>query len=478
MIANNNSHLRLIGCVAIAVFMARLDIYVVNISLPTIARHFHADTSAVSWVTMSYLLFNCGAMMLIGRIADAVSARTLFIWGYAIFTAGSLFCGLATSLGMLVIFRCVQGLGGSILVIMTYTAISRFLPTGKVGGAMGILATCGALGIAVGSPLGGFLTERLSWQWVFFVNVPIGVLAIFLASWTIPAEMGAGKPMGKLDYLGATLSILGVVSFVLALNVGQKEGWDSLRFQAPLVLSAVSGFLFVVRQLKAKDPLVAPSLLKERRFLLANAVTVYGLILMGGNAFLMPFFLELVKGLNTERAGLVLMVYSVTFMILSPLAGRLADRFAPSRLCVAGMSVAAAACFLFARMLGTPGLASVIVFLAAIALGYALFMASNAKQVLGSAPMEQKGAASAVFGTLCNFSLLIGVNGFETFYAETGVTPGSAVPLALDAGTWVPGFSHAYIFGACACLVSLLLAFGVPHIGKGAGELAADSGNR
>ncbi|MFA6562920.1 MAG: DHA2 family efflux MFS transporter permease subunit [Verrucomicrobiia bacterium] len=468
MTTDRHSHLRLVGCVAVAVFMARLDIYVVNISLPAIARHFHADTSAVSWVTMSYLLFNCGAMMLIGRIADTVSSRTLFIWGYAIFTAGSLFCGLATSLGMLVFFRCVQGLGGSILVIMTYAAVSRFLPAAKVGGAMGILAMCGALGVAMGSPLGGFLTERLSWQWVFFVNVPIGVLAILLASWTIPGGMGAGKRMGKLDYLGTMLSILGVVSFILALNVGQKEGWDSPPFPALLALSAVSGWLFVARQLKAKDPLIAPSLLKERRFLLANAVSVSGLILMGGNAFLMPFFLELVKSLSTERAGLVLMVYSVTFMILSPLAGRLADRFAPWRLCVAGMGVAAAGCFLFTRTLGAPGLASVVIFLVGIALAYALFMAANAKQVLSSAPMEQKGSASAVFGMLCNLSLLIGVNIFETFYAETGVTPGSATPLAPDAGQWVPGFSHAYLFGACACLVSLLLAFGIPFFGKGA----------
>jgi len=478
MITGRSSHLRLVGCVAVAVFMARLDIYVVNISLPTIARHFHAGTSAVSWVTMSYLLFNCGAMMLIGRIADTVSPRTLFIWGYAVFTAGSLLCGLATSLGMLVFFRCVQGLGGSILVIMTYTAVSRFLPAAKVGGAMGILATCGALGIAVGSPLGGFLTERLSWQWVFFVNVPIGVLAILLASWAIPGGMGAGKPMGKLDYLGALLSMLVVVSFVLALNIGQKQGWDSLPFPALLGLSAVCGLLFLARQFKAKDPLIAPALLKNRRFLLANAITVSGLILMGGNAFLMPFFLELAKGLRAERAGMVLMIYSVTFMVLSPLAGRLADRFAPSRLCAAGMGVAAAGCLLFARTLGAPGLASVVIFLVGLALAYALFMAANAKQVLDSAPMEQKGAASAVFGTLYNLSLLIGVNVFETLYAETGATLGNAVPLTPDAGRWAPGFSHPYLFGACACLVSLLLAFGIPHTGQGAGKTAAATGNR
>ena len=470
MFADRKAQRRLVVCVAVAVFMARLDIYVVNISLPTIARHFHAGTSAVSWVTMSYLLFNCGAMMLVGRIADAVSPRTMFIWGYAIFTAGSLLCGLATSLGMLVFFRCVQGFGGSILVIMTYTAVTRFLPASKVGGAMGILATCGALGIAVGSPLGGFLTERLSWQWVFFVNVPVGILAILLASWAIPCGSGTGKRLGKLDCLGALLSMLCVVCFVLALNAGQTEGWQSSRFPALVAFSAFCGVLFLVRQFKAKEPLIAPALLKDRRFLLANAVTVFGMLLMGGNAFLMPFLLEQGKGLSPERAGMVLMIYSVTFMALSPLAGRFADRRAPTHFCVAGMGVAAACCLFLALTLGAPGFACVVAFLVGLAIAYSLFMAANAKQVLSSAPMEQKGAASAVYGTIYNLGMLIGVNVFETLYAGAGDPLRSAEPIAQCMGAWVPGFSLPYIFGAGACLVSLLLAFCIPHISKGAGS--------
>jgi len=473
-ITDRGGELWLVGSVAVAVFMARLDIYVVNISLPTIARHFHAGTSAVSWITMGYLLLNCASMMLVGRIADSVSPRALFVVGYAIFTAASLFCDLSTSLGLLIFYRCVQGIGGSILVIMTYTAVSRFLPTARVGGAMGILATCGALGIAVGSPLGGLLTERLSWPWVFFVNVPIGILAILLASRAIPAGGGAKSRAGGLDYPGALLGILAVVSFILALNVGQKGSWGLPSVAALFVLSGVSGILFLVRQMKAENPLIAPSLLKDRRFLLANAVSVFGLILMGGNAFLLPFFLELAKGLSTERAGLVLMVYSVTFMVFSPLTGRMADRLPPWRLCMAGMGLASAGCILFARTLGAPGLTRVYVFLVGLGLSYALFMASSAKQVLGSAPMEHKGAASAVFGTLYNLSLLLGVNVFETLYAEGGTAPGRAAALAPEAARWVPGFSDAYLFGACTCVVSLLICFGIPAFGKGAGELGAE----
>ncbi len=464
-ITGRSLQLRLISSLAVAVFMARLDIYVVNISLPSIARHFGAGTNAVAWVTMGYLLSNCGSMMLVGRLADTANPRTLFIWGYAVFTAGSLFCGLSTSLGMLVFFRCVQGLGGSILVILTYTAVSRLLPAANVGGAMGILATCGALGVAVGSPLGGLLTERLSWQWVFFINVPVGLLAILLASWAIPGGECAKKRSNRLDWPSALLSIVGVVSFILALNANQKECRSVLPVLSFFALSAFSGWFFFIRQVKAKNPLIAPSLLRDRGFLLGNAVSVFGLILMGGNAFLMPFFLELGKGLGTARAGLVLLAYSVTFIILSPLTGRLADRFAPWRLCAAGMGLAAAGSVIFSLTLGAPGLASAVVFLVGLALAYALFMASNAKQVLGSAPMEQKGSASAVFGTLYSLSLLLGVNVFETLYAAKAGIRGNAVPLT-DTERLASGFSHAYIFGACACLISIVFALGIPWGGK------------
>ena len=454
----------LVASAAIAVFMGRLDIYVVNISLPTIAKHFDIGTTAASWVTISYLLFSCGAMLLMGHVADAVSPRRLFICGYAVFTAASLLCGFSQGFGMLIFLRCVQGLGASILVTMTFTVVSRFLPRRRVGGATGILATFGALGIAVGSPLGAFLAARFSWRWVFFVNVPIGVLAILLAHRAIPGDTRAKGRLGKLDYVGAVLSLLAIACFILALNFGQNERWSSPSTLVLFALFAILGSLFLARQLTTKDPLVAPSLLKDKPFLLANAVSVSGLIVMGGNAFLMPFFLERVKGLPTERAGLLLLVYSLTFIVLSPLSGRLADRVAPWRLCAIGMGLGTVVCLLFALAMGDPGLSSVVLFLAALALAYAVFMASNAKEVLESASAEHKGIASAVFGTLYTLGLLLGVGIFETLCSGAHASAGP--PLADTAAHWQPGFSNAYLFGAGACLISCVLACSIPFLDR------------
>ncbi len=456
MKAGRGSRALFIASVAVAVFMARLDTYIVNISLPAMARSFGVGTSAISWVTMGYLLFNCGAMMLVGRLADSVPPRRLFIWGYAIFTAGSLFCGLAPGLGLLIFCRCLQGLGGAVLVITTYTAVSRFLPAAEVGGAMGVLATFGALGIAVGSPLGGLLTERFSWPWVFFVNVPVGIAAIALARWAMPDDLGAEEREGRLDLPGALLSLVAVAAFILGLDAGHETGWLSWHALGLLGLSALCGPLFLLRQNRVASPLVPSALLGDRRFLLANSVSVAGLLLMGGNAFLLPFLLERVKGLDAERSGLVILTYSVLFMALSPLTGRLADRFAPWHLCAAGMGVAAADCIFLALTMGALGIGMVVVFLAGLAVAYALFMAASSKQVLGSAPAEEKGAASAVYGTLYNLSLLLGVAAFETFYAAAGT---GEVKMMAGPALREPGFSRAYFFGAIACLASLALAW-------------------
>jgi len=459
-----------VASVAVAIFMARLDISIVNISLPSIAGSFHADTGAVAWVAMGYLLFSCGCMLVVGRVADDLSPRLLFVLGYAVFTIASLLCGLAGSLAMLIVFRCVQGVGGAVLVILAYTAVARYLPAQRAGGAMGLLATSGALGIALGSPLGGLLTEQLSWRWVFFVNVPVGVIAVVLALRVVPRQAARMGPPARLDYAGAVLSFVAVAALVTALSLGEEAGWGSAVIIALFALCAVTGVLFVVRQSRAADPLVAPSLLRDRRFLLAVTTTVCGCILMGGNGFLMPFYLELVHGLDPGDAGLVLLVYSAVFIVLSPLTGRLADRHAPWRSCAAGMGVGAAACATFAFALGAAGLAAPVVFLVAMALAYALFFAANGKEVLGAAPAEHKGAASAVFGTLYTLSLLLGITLFETVYSQS--VSGELAAAAPAAGGWQPGFSGAYVAGAVACGLAVLSSFVTARLGRSSAPLA------
>ena len=487
----------LVVSLALAVFMGRLDIYLVGIALPTVARDFHVRTSMVAWVTIGYLLFNTGTMLFVGQLAQRSRPRRLFLAGYAVFVVGALVAALSPTLGVLIAARCAQGLGGSIMVIMTYSAVSRLLPT-WVGATMGLLALAGALGVAVGSPLGGVLTATLSWRWVFFVNVPVGVAAMAVA-WralpaTDPANEGAGSGSaaapagtgdagagaGRLDYAGGALSFLALSALILFLDTGQTRGWVSWGSLVLLAIAVVGGALFVWNESRAARPLVAPALFRDRRVLVVAAACVAGVVLMGGNSLLVPFFLQLGKGMGTAQAGVLLLVYSLTFMALSPYAGRLADRFAPRRVSAAGMLVGVAAAGLLAFTAAAPGYVLVVAYLLGLAVTYALFMPANSKQVLEAPPEEHRAAGPALLGTLNTLGLLLGASLFKTaFSASVGLrdpallekaaggaataagsataSASSAAALATGPGWWLAGFSPAYLTGAIACGVALTL---------------------
>jgi len=481
--------------------MGRLDIFIVAIALPTVARELQVGTGAVAWVTIGYLLVGTGSMLFVGRLAERVGTRRLFVTGYAIFIAGALICALSPTLGVLVAARCLQGLGGAVMTVMTYAAVSRLLPPAKMGATMGLLATAGALGVAVGSPLGGVLAATVSWRAAFFVNVPVGIAAIVVAWRALPApgkhaaaepaagagprqtpESGpvtAGRP--RLDYAGGALSFIALGALVLFLDSGQTRGWATWSSLVLLTAALVGAVLFVRLERRAAEPLLSPQLLRDRRVLLVAGACVSGLVLMGGNSFLMPFYLEVGKGLGTATAGLLLMTYSLAFMALSPFAGRLADRHAARAVAAVGMAAGAAACTWLALTADAPGLVPVMAFLLALAVTYSTFMPANSKEVLEAPPQQERGAGPALLGTLNSLGLLLGASLYKTAFAASvgrrdpalaqamgdagGATAGTGATTAAAgaaaqadaAGWWFIGFSPAYMVGAIACGVALVL---------------------
>ena len=492
----------LVTSLVIAVFLGRLDMFLVAIALPTIARDFRAGTGAVAWVTVGFLLFSTGTMLFFGRLAGRAGPRRLFVTGYAVFAAGALLCAVSPTLGALVAARCLQGLGGALMVVMTFSAVDRLLPAARAGATMGTLALAGALGVAVGSPLGGVLAT-VSWRWVFVVLAATGLAAIVVAWRALPAGAprvdGAQPAAGsadrgadeagrrpRLDYAGGALSFAALGAFILFLDVGQSRGWVSWPSLALLAGAVVLGALFLRRETRAAEPLIAPAVFKDRRVLLVGGICVSALLLMGGNNLLMPFYLELGKGMATAKAGLLLMMYSVTIMALSPFTGRMADRRAPRAVSAAGMAAGVAACAWFALTARAPGYLPVIGFLLALAVTFSLFLPANTKELLQAPPEEERGAGPALVGTLNALALLLGAAVFKTvFLASVGLRdpalahPGAATsaPAAADAAAgvassagatdaaaglagpawWAAGFSPAYAAGAVACGVALAL---------------------
>ncbi len=461
LVTDKSTQLWIVISVAFCSFMSRLNNYIINISLPTIAENFGIGTNEVSRVVVVYLLIITSTLLLFGRLADKIGLKRVFISGYALFVFGSMLCGISGNIHVLVGFRCLQAIGSAMLLASGYAIISKFLPQDITGWAFGITSTSSALGVATGAPLGGIITAYLSWHWIFYINVPVGIAAIIVAAKMIP-EDGPREVTGEngkksFDIPGATLSFLGLLILLFALNTGEELGWISPRVGLTFLVAAVLLGLFIRREKTCKDPLLDLKFFTNLRFTLTIIATFMAYILITGNAFLLPFYLEFVKGLDTKQTGMVLLTYSLIYVFFSSSAGRLADRVSPRTLCCIAMSSGALCSLTFAFTLGCGGLWPAFLFLIWLGFSYVLFFSPNNKQVMMFAVAGKQGSASGVFNTVMNLGMVIGVALFETVFSAG--LPGKAAAKSLSSvppGLLLGGFRNAYVLGGLVCAVALV----------------------
>jgi EmrB/QacA subfamily drug resistance transporter len=454
--------------VAFASFMVRLNNYTVNVSLPSIAEHFCTGTGQVSRIVMSYLLIITSTLLLFGKLGDRISLKKVFLGGYAVFTIGSLLCGLSPGIYTLIGSRVVQGIGGSMLLATSFAIISRHLPSDRTGWAFGITSTASSLGVATGAPVGGVITGYLSWHWIFFINVPIGITALWVAARNIPEERTADergrndRGRERFDFAGGTLSFFGLAMLLYAFNAGKEMGWGSPAIVSSFALALVLLSLLVFRESRISFPLLDLSLFKNLTFTFALCGTFMSYLLVSGNAFILPFYLKATKGLNAQQIGLVLLVYSSIYVLLSSRAGKLADKVNPAMLCTVAMASAAVNTFVFSYTLKLQGLAPAIVFLVWMAVSFVIFFSPNNKQVMSCATRERHGVASGMFNTTTNLGMVFGVALFEAIFAQfSGNVPirafGSPTSLVQQAALF-SGFQAAYVCGGIACTGALVFS--------------------
>jgi EmrB/QacA subfamily drug resistance transporter len=446
-------------------FMCTLDSYIVNISLPAIARDFNVTTSIVSRVLLIYLLFLTGTVLLYGKLGDLYGHARIFTWGFCLFTLSSLLCGLSRSIDFLIISRAIQGTSAAMLFSLAPALIPRYLPPESRGWGFGMITMAASLGLSIGPPVGGLISTHLSWHYIFLINVPVGIIAIFIARKVFPKE-SPHIPQGKryrFDIAGTLLSIMWLSTLIYSLNMGQEHGWHSRRIIISLSLTVLFLGLFIFQEKRSADPLVDFSLLKMPSFTLANMANVFAFMMIAGNGFLMPFYLIQLRGLRADTAGLIMILQSLMSMVAAPWAGKMCSRLSPRRLCLVGSLSASAACLIFALTLGSNSLLPLICFLGWLGFSSGMFMSPNNTQIMNLAPEEHQGAASGILKTLSNLGAMMGVCLCESMYtmgfpknpAGTGVHiahPGIS-PEIMQAG-----FHHAYFFmaalGTCAFIAS------------------------
>lgn len=449
--------------VAFASFMAALDTYIVNVALPAIAHYFDTGTSDVALVAVAYLLVVTSALPIFGKIGDRIGFKKVFIMGFAFFTIGSLLCGLSPYIYILVGSRCIQGAGASMLYAVGMALIPRYLPQERRGWAFGMVATMAGLGVVVGAPLGGVITQYLNWHWIFLINVPVGIAAIIVAHKVIPGEGidKTNKSSSPFDIVGALTSFLGLAALVSGLNKGQEMGWEHPGIIAAFCISGVLLTTFIIWEKYCKDPLLDLSIFKISSFKYGAFAALFPWAVFAGGNFLLPFYLQMEKGLQPSMVGAVFLISSVIYIITSPLMGRLSDKVGKRILCCFGAIGAAAASLFFVFSLSCDSLFPVMIYLAVMGLSMGAFVPANNNLTLGSVSEESQGASSAASRALINLGMVLGVAIFETIF--NAALPSSALNTSVISAD-IPqtllneGFRNAFMAGAIICVAGFILS--------------------
>ena len=393
--------------VGLATFMTYLDNNIVNVAIPDIQRELGLSTAGIEWVVSGYILTFAGLLLAGGRLADAFGRRRLFVIGLVIFTASSLFAGFAGGATTLIAARALQGIGAAAVTPTTLAIISAtFTDPRERNAAVGIWGGVGALALAVGPALGGFLTQHVSWQWIFWINVPIGVGTIALGAWTI-RESREDEARG-LDLPGVVLSTVSLFALTWALIEGHDRGWTSAGILSAFALAALTAVVFVVVERRVAEPMVDVRLFARREFtggIVALMLWAFGLF---GIYFFTSLYLQGVLGFSPTKAGAAFVPMAVLMAASAVVSDRVAARYGAYRSTALGM-VAMGLGIASTGLLGKEATyLSLMPSFAVIGIGGGLTIPLTAT-VLGVMPTSQAGVASAVFNASREVAGLLGI---------------------------------------------------------------------
>ncbi|WOF15656.1 MFS transporter [Methanoplanus sp. FWC-SCC4] len=465
--SSNSGFLLLIIAISMAAFMSSLDGTIVNIALPTISEAFDISSGTVSWVATSYLLVMAGCVLIFGKISDVIGFKRVFLSGFIIFTTGSFACGfipeILNSFSSLVGSRVLQAVGGAMITAIAPAMITAFIPMDQKGKAMGIIMTVAALGTAIGPTIGGLLTQYLSWHWIFYINVPVGVVALFLGARVIPSTVKTGKLKG-FDKGGAAFIFIGLATLLFAVSEGQALGWTSPVILLSAVLAVFSLGYFVWHELKTAEPLLDIRLFKNRNFIFTNMMMALVFFSFAGINYLLPFYLQYVQGFDTSTAGLILTSLSFAMMVSGIIAGMLINKTGCRVLCIAAGIIISAGYFMTTLLRVDSTMSFVIMCLLVIGFGLGLIITPASNMIMNSVSRKYQGMVSSLtslerFAPMTigiAISNLIFVQGILTIASHRGIVQDTPASMKLEVLT--AGFDLAFFASFIIGIIVLILA--------------------
>ena len=496
-----------LAAMVFGLLMPMLDNLVVNVALPTIQRELGAGVSSLAWIIDAYTLTFASFMLTGGALGDLYGRKRFFMAGLVVFTMGSLLCGLSGSTAQLIAFRATQGLGAAMLLPGSLSIITATFHGRERGAAIGIWAAFSGLAIALGPIVGGYLVEHVSWQSIFFVNIPIGIIGFILTAIVVPETRDTSRSR-KVDPPGLITGTAGIFFLVYALIEGNAKGWTDGVILGSFVLSAILLLTFFIVESRRPSPMLPLSFWKIPTFTASNIVAATVFFALFGVTFFLTLYLQNVEGYSPVAAGLRLFPFTLMILILAPLSGRLSDKYGSRWFMAAGTFTAAIGMALLTRTDVGSAYATVILpaFLI-LGAGLAITMAPMTSAVMGSVETRHAGVASAATNTTRELGGVFGIailgaivtsaarRGLVPQLVKAGLSPAQATGIAAAGGRGVgagvaatpsgpiaqavhTSFVHAIHIGMTVGVFVILIATAVSilfvrsHVGSQDGEQA------
>jgi EmrB/QacA subfamily drug resistance transporter len=439
--------------VSIALFMVVLDNLVVSTALPVIRVDLGASIEDLEWTVNAYTLTFAVLLLTGAALGDRFGRRRLFVIGLGIFTAASAAAALAPSIEWLIAARAVQGLGGAIVTPLTLTILSEAMPKERRGVAIGAWSGIAGLAVAMGPVIGGAVVDGISWQWIFWLNVPIGLVLLPLGALRLRESHG---PAARLDLTGLGLASAGLFGIVWGLVNGNADGWTSGRIVLPLILGGALTAAFVAWELRAREPMLPMRFFRDRAFAAANGASLFMYFGMFGSIFLLTQFFQTAQGYSPLGAGLRILPWTAMPMIVAPIAGALSDRIGGRPLMATGLALQAVGLGWIALVSSaTAGYGELVLPFILSGTGMAMFFAPVANVVLTAVRPEEEGKASGANNAIREMGGVFGVAILASVFSRYG---GYATP-----ETFVDGMIPATWIGAGVVGAGALTALLIPR---------------
>ena len=437
---------------SVAVFMVSLDNLVVTTALPVIKADLGASLSGLEWTVNAYTLTFAVLLLTGAALGDRFGRKRMFVVGLALFTAGSAAAALAPSIELLIAARALQGVGGAIVTPLTLTILSGAVSPKRRGMALGIWGGVSGLAVALGPVVGGAIVEGLSWQWIFWLNVPIGLVLLPIALSRLTESKG---PNRSLDLPGLGLASVGLLGIVWGLVRGNEHGWTSLGVAGSIVAGIVLLGAFVLWERRAREPMVPLRFFRSRAFSAANITSLLMSFGMFGSIFLLAQFFQVVQGYSPLEAGIRTLPWTAMPIIVAPIAGMLSDRIGARPLIVAGMALMAGGLAWMAVVTSpTVAYAQLVPAFIMAGVGMSLYFAPVANLVLSTVRRSEEGKASGVNNTIREVGGVFGVAVLASVFSAAGSY--------LSPQAFVDGMIPAIWVGAVAVALAAVSAVAIP----------------